>query len=1060
MPARRRRILIGLTAAVGAVAIAAVTVIALRPGGGTAPEEWPAAAATSSVCGFEGPLVHRISTDRPAGGAEPLASWPIDGDGALNGLEALGDRVLLSRSRDGISEFLRYTPDGELSDRFDIGFDHGGRWTLADDGSIFAIDVTGEAVVRLSPSGDRLDSFALDRASEVARIVWVPQYQGAPALLIDEEENAALAVRPSGELMGRVAGLPDELLGLAGSGVVTGLTRASDGSDTVVSIDAVDLGSGSARLHAVFSPDTTTVTAATPAPERLASVVRGPEGEGFLLGTAFGVQWVDELGIGRAMWLAGEGGLAPADPAVLAEHDGRYWALVHDEGRERIASLTTEQMRARLNAPILLTSNLERVAAQLGLGLGAITRAAFNHFDAGEEPAVLLRAEPGWGELPGAERPELELRYTVAGDPTLAEPIRTEPQRVEIPWGGGEIPLQLPPTRPGAYEVSLTLVDAGSGTVLAGSCLRYSVGSALAPLRLDELARGDDWGGAAPLRGTQLAAALGIGSHRVQLDFGAMVPDPEANPDPELIEWWAVPGAGLSDGPDEDPFQDLRAAASFAASHGVRIIVQVGSAGAAEWAAIEAGTWAGWNRLIVARFAQEAPGITAWAAFNEPNAAFDSADDYWTAVEIPFADAAHAASPDAEVIAGNTLGFDPGWWARAEPNGVCSRVDAIGVHPYTGWNRSWEEEGFIVEGEGYDELVQALGPACAALPLWDTESGWTADGAVAAWAQGSNVARKLLWYQHEGIAGWTYFFSEGGWGENGLSWSLIQYRSHVKPGGLAFATVSRLLEGRGRPELVPTGIPFIHAMRIPGDDTMLAVWTDEARLTATLHAPGSTVDVIDEYGGERTITLSNGTAEVVLTATPQFFRAPAGSDLTLAPVETFGTDLLVGRPVSATSTHFEADPQVITSGTVDPYRPWRSGTLDGGVDPLPAVTIPLAQATTIDRIAVATGSIVCCEAGLRSYTVSVQRPDGTWQDVAAPVDQFWERTVLFRFDPVEAVAVRVSARWTTIRDVEVLDMNYTGFAGGLPPPFMGLQTATDYVMSLSAVSAWAPGSVP
>jgi hypothetical protein len=109
----------------------------------------------------------------------------------------------------------------------------------------------------------------------------------------------------------------------------------------------------------------------------------------------------------------------------------------------------------------------------------------------------------------------------------------------------------------------------------------------------------------------------------------------------------------------------------------------------------------------------------------------------------------------------------------------------------------------------------------------------------------------------------------------------------------------------------------------------------------------------------------------------------------------------------------------------------------------------------IDRIAVATGNIACCEAGLRGYTVSIQRPDGSWQAVAHPKDQFWYRTVEFRFDPVQAKAVRVSSQWTTIRGTRMLDMNYTGFSGGLPPPFMGLQTQTNYVMSVSAVSAWA-----
>src|SRR5690606_39731359 len=48
----------------------------------------------------------------------------------------------------------------------------------------------------------------------------------------------------------------------------------------------------------------------------------------------------------------------------------------------------------------------------------------------------------------------------------------------------------------------------------------------------------------------------------------------------------------------------------------------------------------------------------------------------------------------------------------------------------------------------------------------------------------------------------------------------------------------------------------------------------------------------------------------------------------------FGDDVLEGRPVSATSTHEDAnDPAVVTSGTFAVRDPWRSGRLpDGSVD--------------------------------------------------------------------------------------------------------------------------------
>jgi hypothetical protein len=1068
------------------VAIAVVLVVALvatwtvisrfsahdGPTAGTDPKVSTTAVSTSTgVCGFDGALVGKITADRRAGAAAPAPrTWRIDGDGSLGGLGVNRDGVVVERDRDqGGSQFARFSASGRAEGRFTAPADADGAWTLAGDGSLFILAAqpgSARRVVHLGADGSRLGSFDVPRSRETTGsphdlhdITAVPDYHGSAALLIGEGEHTVHALRPSGQDLGVVAHVPDVIRGSLGGSLVWG-TSTTGGAAPITALEVVDLSTGAVELHAVFrSGDDDEPRSTTPSPYRLASVVRGPGGDGWLLGTAYGVQWVDDLGVRKGVWLAGQDGFSPADPASVVEQGGRYWVAVTtgDDARDAVATLSSAQMSARMAAPLLSTADTETDLAQLGLGIGGVTHVPFNHFDAGTTPAVFLRTEKGWGPATG-DRPGLEVRYTVGGDPTLADPVSSEPQTAEIPWGGGETALRLPAPRPGPYEISLAVVDTSSGTVLSGSCVRYSIGAPGADLGFGSLAPGDDWGGPAPLRGVQLAAALGVGSQRVQLDFGALISDPSSAPRADAINWTALPGAGLSDDPEGDPFQDLRKAAVFADAHGVRLIVQVGSGGDAEKSAVSARTWAGWVGLIVAEFARQAPGITTWEAFNEPNNSYDKPDDYWKDVEIPFADAAHSARASSYVIGGNTLGFDTEWWKRAAADGVCGHIDAIGVHPYTGWNRSWEEEGFERADAGWAALSKTIGPGCAALPRWDTESGWTADGATAYWGQGSNVARKLLWYQRDRIAGWTYFFSEGGWGENDLSWSLIQYRSYVKPGGLAFATVSRLLEKRGRPVIVDSGIPFTHVMRVPGDDTMLVAWTDEARLSATLTTDAASATATDQYGGTSRVELSGRSAVVTLTATPQFFRVAAGRALELSPREGFGADLLKGQRVSASSTFKDADAQVITSGTADPYRPWRSGTLDGKVDPDPEVTIPLAAPTTIDRIGVATANIACCEAGLRGYTVSVQKPDGSWQTVAHPTDQFWERTVVFRFDPIEVKAVRVRAEWTTIRGVKMLHMNYTGFSGGLPPPFMGLQTASDYVMSVSAVSAWAPAS--
>src|SRR5690606_25464722 len=139
----------------------------------------------------------------------------------------------------------------------------------------------------------------------------------------------------------------------------------------------------------------------------------------------------------------------------------------------------------------------------------------------------------------------------------------------------------------------------------SGDCLRYTVGAQGVDLGFDAMADGAGWGGASALRGVQLAAALGFGSHRVQLDFAKIVPDPAAEPDAAALGWSSLPHAGVLAGhgtAPADPFTELREAGELARELGVVLVVQVGSGGS-EKTAVEAGTWEGWVREIVAEFA-------------------------------------------------------------------------------------------------------------------------------------------------------------------------------------------------------------------------------------------------------------------------------------------------------------------------------------------------------------------------------------------------------------------------------------------------------------------------
>ena len=586
-------------------------------------------------------------------------------------------------------------------------------------------------------------------------------------------------------------------------------------------------------------------------------------------------------------------------------------------------------------------------------------------------------------------------------------------------------------------------------------------GSTLDP---SSLADGADWGGPAPLRGVQLADQLGVGSHRVQLDFTALVPDPAAEPGPDGIAWEALPGANLgAEGEQPDPFADLAAAAREADRTGVQLVVQVGQGGEGEHAAAAAGTWEGWVRQIVGGLQEEAPGIRYWSPWNEPNGTgYEDGATYEAEVGAPFASGVRAVDPDAVVVGGNTLGVALDWWEGLVAAGGCASMDVVGVHPYTGHNRSWEEEGFSADGAELDQLRAILRP-CGDLPVWDTETGWWSDGVVNFWASGWDVARKLWWYELEDVEEWTYFFSEGGFGETGNSWSLLQLGTYVKPAGAVMAATAPVLDGLDDVAAVDTGTPGVHAMRGQADDGswVLALWSGDLTTTVVVEPKGGDqvpVTRRDVYGAEADLTVDAKGTEVPVTGSPVLLRVPAGEELRVRATEPFGDDVLEGQPVTVSSTNPDGGaPRTITSGTFDVRDPWRSGPLEGGiVDRPPSVTVETDGPVQVDRVAVATAGIRCCTGGLRDYTVEVRTPGDVWREVATQEDQLWDRVALFSFDPVEITAVRVTVPWTEIRGTRVLDVNHTGVLGGPPPSFMELATETDWLVAISAVRAWGP----
>jgi hypothetical protein len=941
--------------------------------------------------------------------------------------------------------------------------------TLASRRDLLKIAPDGAVVWRTTlPDGPQTTGAVLD----LLGIVRWTDGEGGEVVGVQDAERVLHRVSGDGELL--------EPLDLVG-----GLVGQLPDGRVVVSEQEVEGEARRAALRAVDASGRTSLQLGASWPEALpfavprvpwtepSGISAHPREDGIVVAeTGLGFAWYGEDGVFRGVWPDSRTdtdqpfALRDGTPVLRGGVDPQapYYVLTHgEEGGYGLTEITAERMAFQLTATKPYRARNEPILSGLGLGAGLVLDRPYGVFPDGVPPEVRAVFDAAWSPWTDAYR----LRYQVRGDPRVPDPVEGDATTIELP-AGGEVALDLPATRPGVYEVDAALVRADTGEAVSGTCLRYTVAAPGSTLDPGTLADGADWGGAAPLRGVQLAAQLGVGSHRTQLDFGAIVPDPTAEADRSSLVWDSLPDAAFA--PDEgeggdqegdvDPFAELAAAAELADETGVLLILQLGQGGAAERAAADAGTWEGWVRAIAAEIHARAPELRHWQPWNEPNnTGYEDAARYEADIGAPFARAVRAAVPGAVVVGGNTLGIAPDWWADLVAAGGCDSLDVVGIHPYTGFNRSWEEEGFSREGAELDDLRAALEP-CGGVPVWDTESGWWSDGVANFRASAWDVARKLLWYAVEDVGEWTYFFSEGGFGEAEVSWSLVQYRHYVKPAGAVFAATAPFLDGFEGFSPVEVGAPGVHAVRAEAEDgsELLALWSEDLALPVRVTADENAQVVLrDLYGAERPLEIPVAGVELALNGAPVFLVAPAGAGLEVSALEEFGPDVLEGRPASASSAHEDAGPpDVVTSGTFAVREPWRSGRLaDGSVDEAPYVEVTTDGPVVVDRVAVATAGIRCCTSGLRDYTVSVQT-DGRWRDVAEVRDQFWERVALVRFDPVKVTAVRVSVLMASERGTPVLAANYTGVVGGPHPDYVPLVTESERIVAVSAIQAWEP----
>ncbi|HEY4927769.1 MAG TPA: discoidin domain-containing protein, partial [Acidimicrobiales bacterium] len=693
----------------------------------------------------------------------------------------------------------------------------------------------------------------------------------------------------------------------------------------------------------------------------------------------------------------------------------------------------------------------------LGWGAGLATPAQGNYFRSGTTPVVDATFDPWWTTV----ATNLQLSYSIENLASLTTETVPTPTVLALPTSAASlanIPLTVPvaDTTPGPYEVQATLVNNSSSppTTLGTTCMPYTVGAPGDGLNLSTLPSGSGSGGPADPRGVALNAQLGLDSLRSSqvVDWSSLLPNCNASaPTATTCGSAAMTFAAAS----TNPYQ----AAYLAVQDHVNYWMQISGGDAVSMALVQSGLWQGDIAALVTHYAAVPAGcgncapVTMWEPWNESNnTGWSSGGTYATSVLKPFYTAVKSVEPGSSstVIGGSTLEPSIGWWQQLIAAGGLTWMDVASVHPYTGSNDSYEEDGMPAQ-------VRQLQAMLGGKPLWFTEIGWWSDGDYNYLGQANDVARSMIWQKVLGVAAQNYFYDEGNWGNDGISFSLIQASNtvdYVKPSALATMTTSGVLAGRHYRSMSSTGIPQGYradfGATAGGTTKLTAVWTDgiAEQASVTLTSPtGSTdpVTVTSEYGSTTTAQATSGTAYgLPLSDQVSFLTYPAGDTLTVGPTEAFGTDLAsaaAGATATATSGNASA---AIAGLTVGYGQGWTSST----GDTTPSLTVKLAAPSTLDRVIVDTQSVGSTATSVRNYTLLANEPGIGWVTVATETGQYRDHEALFDFSPLVASQLKIS----------VSEVNFGGYFGGGVPPWWVPSTPAPAFMH--AIQAYAGSGGP
>ena len=647
------------------------------------------------------------------------------------------------------------------------------------------------------------------------------------------------------------------------------------------------------------------------------------------------------------------------------------------------------------------------VPANLGIGAGPYTDLPGNYFPSGTTPAVKLKFYPWWA----ATASSLTGEYTIRSIQQVQDNVTGTPQTFALPTdavNASFVPVTLSTQRPGLYEMDVRIKK--NGVTTGADCLRYSIG---APGQTLDLTKTDD---------VNLTHQFGQKLLRLGLSIDQFYPG-GASGDPNSVAPMVFPASSDT---------AVAAQAALAASTGVLLEDQVATGSSLQKALVANGTYGTRVQEMVSHFK---PWIHAWEAWNEPNNTYSGDPAAFTNNIIkPFYAGVKAADPTSTAIGGGVLGTSTSYWNGIGLAGGFAYMDVAGVHPYTGHNRSFEEQDSIKALQKLQVIFATYGKPN--LEMYDTESGFWNSGPNSYYEQGDKLIRKQILERSIGITHYANFFNSGGYKVDNLSWSLYGGGT-LTPGGLASAVYQQQIGDRLLLRSVPIGSPHAYAYEFgaQGVDAshIYAIWTEDYDSSVALElSSGSTISVTDEYGGVDAIPNHSALG---ISGSVKYATVPAGQSLTIIPNETYPTadQALAAGGASATASTSASGTPVTNIIDGETSMTDHGNNFDGGVsvwtqnytDTNPQVTVTLSAPKTLNRVYIASQGLGSVQTGLRSYDVQVDDGSGTFKTVAQVRNLFFRRNNTASF----------SAQ--TVKQIRITNMsaNYSGYGDGLPPSF-------------------------